>query len=84
MHKPYTAVDRRDRGGSIGIAEEYAGFMVCDPQGQRVGRTQEIFLTGRGEPEYIKVKGGFLGFKTLLRPVQSVGADEERRTLVLQ
>ena len=51
--------------------------------GQRVGRTQEIFLNGRGEPEYIKVKWGFLGFKTLLLPVQSVAADEERRTLVL-
>ena len=27
------------------------------------------------------MKWGFLGFKTLLLPVQSVAADEERRTL---
>jgi hypothetical protein len=84
MHEPYTAVGRRERGDSIGTAEEYAGYMVCDPQGQRVGRTEEIFLNGRGEPEYIKVKLGFFGLKTLLLPVQSVAADEERRTLVLQ
>ena len=84
MHKLYTAVGHRERGGPVRTAEEYAGYMVCDPRGQRVGRTEEIFLNGRGEPEYIKVKWGFLGFKTVLIPVQSVAADEERRTLVLE
>jgi hypothetical protein len=29
------------------------------------------------------VKMGLFSFKTVLLPVQSVGADEERRTLVL-
>jgi hypothetical protein len=84
MHKLYTAVGSRERGGSIRTAEEYAGYTVCDPQGQRIGRTERIFLNERGEPEYIKVKMGLFSFKSVLLPVQSVAADEERRALVLQ
>jgi hypothetical protein len=84
MHKLYTAVSPRERGDSIRTAEECAGYAVCDPQGQRIGRIERIFLNGRGEPEYIKVKMGFLGFKSVLIPVQSVATDEERRTLLLQ
>ena len=84
MHKLHTAVGPRERGGSIRSAEEYAGYVVCDPKGQRIGRTERIFLNGRGEPEYIKVKMGFFGFKTVLLPVQSVAEDEERRALLLQ
>jgi hypothetical protein len=60
------------------------GHTLCDPQGQRIGRTERIFLNGRGEPEYIKVKMGLFSFKSVLLPVQSVAADEERRILVLQ
>jgi len=66
MHKLYTAVGHRERGGPDRTAEEYAGYTVCDPQGQRVGRSERIFLNGRGEPEYIKVKMGLFSFKTLL------------------
>jgi hypothetical protein len=81
MRTPYTA---REQGGSIRTAEEFAGYTVCDPRGQRIGRTERLFLNGSGEPEYIRVKMGFFGFKTVLIPVQSVAADEERRALVLQ
>jgi hypothetical protein len=84
MHKLYTAVSPKERGGSIATTEEYAGYTVCDPQGQRIGRTERIFLNGRGEPEYIKVKMGLFSFKSVLLPVQSVAADEERCILVLQ
>jgi hypothetical protein len=84
MHKLYTAVSPKERGGSIATTEKYAGYTVCDPRGQRIGRIARIFLNGRGEPEYIKVKMGFFGFKSVLIPVQSVARDEERRTLLLQ
>jgi hypothetical protein len=80
----YTAISTNKRDSSIRTGEEYAGYAVCDPRGQRIGRTETIFLNGRGEPEYIKVKMGLLGFKTVLLPVQSVLADEERRALLLQ
>jgi hypothetical protein len=82
MRAPYTAVSRKEFGGSIRAPEEYAGYTVCDPRGQKIGRAERLFLNGRGEPEYIKVKAGL--FKTVLIPVQAVAADEERRALILQ
>ncbi len=82
MRTPYTAVSRGETGGSIRAPEEYAGYSVCDPRGQKIGRAERLFVNGRGEPEYIRVKMGL--FKTVLIPVQTVAADEERRALVLQ
>ena len=84
MRTPYTAVNREEPGGSSSTLEEYAGYTVCDPRGQKIGRAERLFLNGRGEPEYIRVKTGLFGFKAILIPVQTVAADEERRALVLQ
>jgi hypothetical protein len=84
MRTPYTAVNRKEPSSSSWTLEEYAGYTVCDPRGQRIGRAEEFFLNGSGDPEYIRVKMGLLGFKTVLIPVQAIAADEEQRTLVLQ
>ena len=84
MRTPYTALGSSEPGGSIQAPERYAGYTVCDPRGQKIGRAEEFFVNWSGEPEYIKVKMGFFGFKTVLIPVQAVAADEERRALVLQ
>jgi hypothetical protein len=69
---------------SIATAEEYEWYTVCDPRGQRIGCTERISLNGIGGPEYIKVKMGFFGSKSVLIPAQSVVTDEERGTLLLQ
>jgi hypothetical protein len=84
MHTPYTAVNRKETGGSAWNLEDYAGYAVCDPRGHKMGRAEKLFLNGRGEPEYVRVKMGLFGIKTVLIPVQTVAADEERRALVLQ
>ena len=84
MRAPFTAVSREEPGGSTGSFEDYAGYAVCDPRGHKIGRAQKIFLNGRGEPEYIRVKMGLFRTKAVLIPVQTVAADEERRPLVLQ
>ena len=84
MRTPYTALGSTEPGGSIRAPERCAGYTVCDPRGQKIGRAEEFFVNWSGEPEYIKVKMGFFGFKTVLIPVQAVAADEERRALVLQ
>jgi hypothetical protein len=60
------------------------GYAVCDPRGQKIGRAETFFVNRSGEPEYIRVKMGFFGLKTVLIPVQAVAADEDRRSLVLQ
>ena len=84
MRAPFTEVSREEPGGSTGSFEDYAGYAVCDPRGHKIGRAQKIFLNGRGEPEYIRVKMGLFRTKAVLIPVQTVAADEERRALVLQ
>ena len=84
MRTAYTAVSRKESGGSIWAYGEYVGYTVCDPRGQKIGRVEKLFLNGSGEPEYIRVKMGLFGSKTVLIPVQTVAADEERRALVLQ
>ena len=84
MRAPYVAVSLEERSSSIQTAEHYAKYRVCDPSGRRIGRTERVFPNRRGEPEYIRVKMGLFGLKTLLLPVQSVVVNEERRALVLQ
>jgi PRC-barrel domain protein len=84
MRTPYTAVSRKESGGSIWALREYVGYTVCDPRGQKIGRAEKLFLNGSGEPEYIRVKMGLFGSKTVLIPVQTAAVDEERRALVLQ
>ena len=84
MRTPYTAVSRKESGGSIWAFGEYVGYTVCDPRGQKIGRAEKIFLNGGGEPEYISVKTGLFELKTVLIPVQTAAVDEKRRTLVLQ
>jgi hypothetical protein len=83
VRTPYTAASRKEPGSSRTF-EEYAGYTVCDPRGHKIGRAEKLFLNGDGEPEYIRVKMGLFGFKTVLVPVQAVAADEKRRALVLQ
>ena len=45
---------------------------------------QELFLNDNHEPEYIRVKMGFLGLRSVLIPVETVAVNEERRSLVLR
>ena len=84
VRTPYAAAIRKESGGSIWALGEYVGYTVCDPRGQKIGRAEKIFLNGSGEPEYISVKTGLFGFKTVLIPVQTAAVDDERRALVLQ
>ena len=84
MRTPYTAASYREFGAQARAIEECAGYVVCDPRRQKIGRAERFFLNGSGEPEYISVKTGLFGIKTVLIPVQTVAVDEERRTLVLQ
>ena len=84
MRTPYTAASYREPGAQTRAIEECAGYVVCDPRRQKIGRAEKLFLNGSGEPEYIRVKTGLFGFKRILIPVQTVAVDVERRTLVLQ
>ena len=80
---PYAAVESKSSQRFAG-PEEYAGFWLCDPREKRLGMVEKLFLNWSGEPEYIRVRMGFFGFKSVLLPVQNVAVDEQRRILVLQ
>ena len=60
------------------------GFWLCDPRKKRIGMVEKLFVNGSGEPEYIRVRMGFFGFKGVLLPVRNVPVDKQRRILVLQ
>ncbi len=64
--------------------EGYAGFGLCDPLGQKVGSVKQLFVNPRGEPEYIRVRIGLLGLRSILLSVESVTIDQERQALFLK
>ena len=78
-----TTVGRNGLGKRAGTPEEYAGWTVQDPIGQKVGSVRMLFANGSGEPEYISVRLGVFG-RCVLIPVQGVSVREDSRTLVLQ
>ena len=69
---------------SSAAIESRAGYAVHDPLGQKIGRTEEVFVNPDGEPVYIRVRIGRLFTKSVLIPVQFVESDVERKTLVLK
>ncbi len=57
--------------------------MVRDPAGRKIGRVKEFFTNARGEPEYIMVRVGLFGMRSVLIPVGFVSVDEGQRILTL-
>jgi len=63
--------------------QRYAGYRLLDPLGQKIGKVERVFTSGRDEPQYIRVKVGWMRSKTLLIPTDRVALDEALRTLTL-
>jgi hypothetical protein len=66
------------------VPRDWIGYEVHDPLGQRIGQAEEIFANADDEPEYIRVKMGFFGSKSVLIPVKLAAADTERRVIELR
>jgi hypothetical protein len=49
-----------------------------------MGRAEEIFANANDEPQYIRVKIGFFGLKSVLIPVKLAAADMKRRVIELR
>jgi hypothetical protein len=79
-----TAVNRREFRNLFGVPGKCFDYMLLDPEGRRIGRVKELIRNGHGEPEYVRVRIGPFGLKSVLVPVTFVIGDEERRTLTLQ
>ena len=80
----YTAANHGKFGNRFETPVEYVGYELRDPLGKKIGSVQELFLNDNDEPEYISVKMGFLGSRSVLIPVESVSVNEERRFLLLR
>ena len=70
-------------GDHLPVPGEYVGYGVHDPLGQKIGTADELFVNAYGEPEYVKLRIGFLGLKSVLLPVEIVAVDRQRRILIL-
>lgn len=79
----HVAVDS-ESGERFSGSEERAGYKLFDPSGRKIGQVDRIFANRSGSPEYVQVKMGLLGSKTVLIPVTFVAVDEEQRTLTLE
>ncbi len=80
----YTTTNREALRGRFETPEAYAGYRVLDPEGRKLGTAKKFFVNAHDELEYIRIKLGFFGLRTVLIPVQSVAVNEELRSLVLQ
>ena len=75
-----------DRGaiGRIEAPEQCVGYGVCDPLGNKIGSVERVFVNENHEPEYVRVRIGFFGLKSVLISTKFVATDQERRTLMLK
>jgi stress response protein YsnF len=74
--------DRKERSDRFTELEErFKGYEVYDPQGEKIGKVDDLFINENDEPEYIGVKIGLLGMKSTLVPMDACTVDEERRVI---
>ena len=63
--------------------DRYAGYRLLDPLGQRIGKVERVFASGRGEPQYVRVTVGWMRSKMLVIPTERVAVDEALQTPTL-
>ena len=79
----HTAASLKQPRSRFEAPVEYFDYLVRDPEGRKIGRVKELFANVHGEPQYIRVRMGFFGLRSVLIPVCFVVVDEEWRTLTL-
>lgn len=60
------------------IEDEYAGYTVRDPNGEKIGKVDDLFLDENDQPEYIGVKMGFFGTRSTLVPLDACTVDKSQ------
>jgi uncharacterized protein (TIGR02271 family) len=73
--------ERSDR--FTAIEDRYAGYTVYDPDGDKIGKVDDLFVDENDQPEYIGVKMGLLGTRSTLIPWQMVEVREADSTLIV-
>ena len=65
------------------IEDQYAGYTVYDPDGDKIGKVDDLFVDENDQPEYIGVKLGLLGTSSTLIPWQMVEVREADNSLIV-
>ena len=87
MHCKYTAslrsrspmTDQAQRGDRFtALEDQYSGYTVRDPNGEKIGKVDDLFVDEHGHPEYFGVKMGFLDTSSTLIPADIATIDNER------
>src|SRR5918998_3486116 len=73
--------ERSDR--FTAIEDRYAGYTVYDPDGDKIGKVDDLFVDESDQPEYIGVNMGLLGTRSTLIPFEMVEVREADSTLIV-
>ena len=65
------------------IEDQYAGYTVYDPDGDKIGKVDDLFVDENDQPEYIGVKMGLLGTRSTLIPWQMVEIRDADSSLIV-
>jgi uncharacterized protein (TIGR02271 family) len=72
--------ERSDR--FTAIEDRFSGYEVYDPNGEKIGKVDDLFVDENDNPEYVGVKTGFLGTHSTLIPIDTITVDESAGRLV--
>ncbi|MDQ3941796.1 MAG: PRC and DUF2382 domain-containing protein, partial [Actinomycetota bacterium] len=67
--------ERSDR--FTAIEDRFAGYEVYDPNGEKIGKVDDLFVDESDQPEYVGVKMGFLGASSTLIPWDVVSSVDD-------
>jgi uncharacterized protein (TIGR02271 family) len=77
-------VSMEERGDRFtAIEDQYAGYTVYDPDGDKIGKVDDLFVDENDQPEYIGVKIGLLGTSSTLIPWELVEVRDTESTLIV-
>ncbi len=78
-------MEREERSDRVtAIEDRFADYEVYDPNAEKIGKVDDLFIDESDQPEYIGVKMGFLGTRSTLIPWGVVNStDDEGRRIVV-
>jgi uncharacterized protein (TIGR02271 family) len=65
------------------IVDQYSGYTVYDPDGDKIGKVDDLFVDENDQPEYIGVKMGLLGTRSTLIPWEMVEVREADSSMIV-
>lgn len=63
------------------IGNRYTGYTVYDEHYEKVGKVDDLFVGEYDEPEYVGVKIGLLGTRSILIPMDAVRVNDRRKMI---